>query len=100
MMDNKSDKKTTAKRVIALIGVILLVIMVIATLVVACLKFDGSDKVFKGLISCDIAIPILLWFYIYLYQRAKKTDIELEEKYQKELSDKIKNYKHIDEDKK
>ena len=56
--------KKNGKRIIALAGVILLVGMIVATLVVACLKFEGSDQIFKGLLCCDIAIPILLWFYI------------------------------------
>ena len=74
--------KKNGKRIIALAGVILLVGMIVATLVVACLKFEGSDQIFKGLLCCDIAIPILLWFYIYLYNRARKTDDELEKAYQ------------------
>lgn len=82
--ENKTDKKKMATRVIALLGVILLVGMILATFVVACIKFEGSDRIFKGLLSCDIAIPILLWFYLYLYNRASKTDKELEEKYQKQ----------------
>ena len=87
MTDSKSSKKRF-KQVSALIGVALLLLMIIATLVVACLKFEGSDMVFKGLLCCDIAIPVLLWFYLYLIKRASKTDDELEEKMRKDSQQK------------
>ena len=79
MADSRSGNNKV-KQAAALIGVALLLLMIIATLVVACLKFEGSANVFKGLICCDIAIPVLLWFYLYLLKRASKTDDELEEK--------------------
>lgn len=82
--------KKNGKRIVALVGVILLVGMIVATLVVACLKFEGSGEIFKGLLCCDIAIPILLWLYMYLYHRARKTDDELEKTYQKDKEKKQK----------
>lgn len=78
---NHTSGRKRGKQIAALAGVVLLLTMVIATFVVACLKFDGSDRIFKGLLCCDIAVPILLWFYLYLYNRAGKTDQELAERY-------------------
>lgn len=77
-------KRGNAKRIIALAGVILLGIMIVATLVVACIKFPGSDKVFSGLMCMDIAVPVLLWMYLYLYKRAHAKDMEQEEEAAKE----------------
>ena len=53
------------KRIAALTGVILLIVMVLATLVVACLDFNGSHQVFMALVFCDIAVPVFLWFILH-----------------------------------
>lgn len=53
------------KRIAALTGVILLFVMVLATLVVACLDFNGSHQVFMTLVFCDIAVPVFLWFILH-----------------------------------
>lgn len=54
-----------AKRIAAMLGVILLVVMILATFVVACLNFEGSGQVFMALLLCDIAIPVFLWFILH-----------------------------------
>lgn len=87
-MNNKESKFAKFKRISALIGAIILAVMAIATLVVACLRFPGSDSVFKGLLGLDIAIPVLLWFYLYLLKRAEKTDKELADKSEKKSENK------------
>lgn len=53
------------KRIAALTGVILLIVMVLATLVVACLDFNGSHQLFMALVFCDIAVPVFLWFILH-----------------------------------
>ena len=60
------------KRIFAIIGIILLVALYIATLVVACLDFEGHDAVFQGLLAGSIGIPILLWIYIWLFKKTKE----------------------------
>ena len=54
-----------AKRIAAMLGVILLVVMILATFIVACLNFEGSGQVFMALLLCDIAIPVFLWFILH-----------------------------------
>lgn len=54
-----------ARRIAAMLGVILLVVMILATFVVACLNFEGSGQVFMALLLCDIAIPVFLWFILH-----------------------------------
>lgn len=59
--------KQNGKRIAALICVILLVLLYVATLVVSILDFDGSGQLFASCIAATIVLPILLWIYIFLY---------------------------------
>lgn len=59
--------KDKIKRIGALIGVILLVGAIVATLVMAILGYTFENSVFMGLIIADICLPILLWIYIWLF---------------------------------
>lgn len=67
----KSDKKRTPKQIAALICVVILVCMYIVTLIVACLDFPGSGRLFAACLLATIGLPILLWLYIWLYGRLK-----------------------------
>lgn len=80
----------------ALIGVILLVLLCLATLVTAIFNFDGEGKLFKACLFAAIAVPILIWVYIWLYGAITKKrtmaslfpEVEgLEEAKQKQLKD-------------
>lgn len=51
----------------ALIAVILLVLLYCATLITAIFNFDGSGNLFKACLFATVAVPILLWIYIWLY---------------------------------
>lgn len=51
----------------ALIGVILLAMLFVATLITAIFNFDGEGKLFKAFLFATIAVPILIWVYIWLY---------------------------------
>ncbi len=55
------------KRIGALIGVIILVGTIVATLIMAILGYTFEDSVFMGLVIADICLPILLWIYIWLF---------------------------------
>lgn len=59
--------KRTPKQVAALICVILLAAMYIVTLVVAFLDLGDAGRLFAGCLLATIALPILLWIYIWLY---------------------------------
>ena len=56
------------KRILAWIGIIILVAMYVATLIVAIVDHTHSMMMFKGAVGLTIVIPILIWFYIFLYQ--------------------------------
>lgn len=59
-----------AKRVAAAIGVFLLLALVAATFVVACIDFDGKEQVFSALLLCDIVIPVFLWVILHFFQKS------------------------------
>lgn len=64
---NKKNRKITSKQAVALIGVILLVAMYLVTLVVAIFDQDSSGRLFQACLVATIAIPLLVWVYIWMY---------------------------------
>lgn len=67
----EEHKKKTPKQIAALICVGVLVCMYIITLVVACLDFTGSGRLFAACLVATIGLPILLWIYIWIYGKVK-----------------------------
>ncbi|MDE6712321.1 MAG: hypothetical protein K2K20_01100 [Lachnospiraceae bacterium] len=59
-----------AKRIAAAIGVFLLLALVAATFVVACIDFDGKEQIFSALLLCDIVIPVFLWVILHFFQKS------------------------------
>lgn len=64
--------KKTAKQIAALLGVGLLLLIYVLTLVFAICDFEGSDVMFRACLLGTVIIPILVWGYIYLYDKLKK----------------------------
>lgn len=59
-----------AKRIAAMIGILLLLALVAATFVVACIDFDGKERIFSALLLCDIVIPVFLWVILHFFQKS------------------------------
>lgn len=59
--------KRTPKQIAALFCVLLLVLLYIALLVFALFDFPGADRLFRISLFATIALPLLLWIYIWLY---------------------------------
>ena len=59
--------KKNKKQIAALICVILLVLLYIATLIVALLDFPGSDRMFAACLMATVGLTILLWIYTWVY---------------------------------
>ena len=78
-MKEKKDKKISPKQVAAMICVVLLVGLYVATLIVALLDFPGWDRLFQACLVATIGLPILLWIYIWLYQQIRERKEEKEE---------------------
>lgn len=59
-------KKT--KRILALIGVVLLVMMYACTLIFALVDHSQTMGLFKASVACTIIIPVLLYAYSLVYR--------------------------------
>lgn len=53
------------QRVLAMIGIILLVLLMLSTLAAAI--FDSSGKLFRVSLFLTIFVPILIWGYLWIY---------------------------------
>lgn len=56
-----------SKRIVALTGVSLLVLLYIITLVVAITDNSESGRWFMTCIFATVAVPMLIWIYTWLY---------------------------------
>lgn len=59
-------KKT--KRILALIGVILLVGMYLSTLIFALIKHENASNMLMASIVCTVIVPVLLYAYTLMYR--------------------------------
>ncbi|MCM1539080.1 MAG: hypothetical protein NC254_11875, partial [bacterium] len=64
-MEEKKIKRH--KQIAAIIGIVLLAALYLATFILALCRFDGAFSLFMGALACTIAVPILIWIYIWLY---------------------------------
>ncbi len=65
--------KKTSKQIAALMGVALLVLLYVLLLLFAIFDFEGSEVMFRACLIGTVVIPILLWIYIYLFDKLKKS---------------------------
>lgn len=63
--DNKAGIKP--KQIAAIICIALLVLLYVATLVIALLGFPGYERLLAACLVATIGLPILLWIYIWLF---------------------------------
>ena len=56
------------KGIFAIICIALLVLLYPATLVAAIINPDGNGQVFRGLLALCVAVPILLWIFLYMHK--------------------------------
>lgn len=59
------------KRIIALIGVILLLALYVSTIVLACIGSENAINLLKTAIYATIVVPVLLWAYSFIYKLLK-----------------------------
>lgn len=68
------------KRILAIIGTVLLAAMYLATLFFAVFDTGNSMAMFKASVTCTVLVPILIWGYTVIYRLAKgKDEKELQE---------------------
>lgn len=59
------------KRILALIGVILLLALYAGTLILACVGNKNTLNLLKLAIYATIVVPVLLWAYSFIYKLLK-----------------------------
>lgn len=64
--------KKKSKQIAAWSCIVLLVLLYVATFVIALLDFPGSGALFQSCLVATIGLPILLWIYIWLYGKIKE----------------------------
>ena len=86
MKENKKTKlKRSPKQLAALIGVVLLVALYIVTLLVAIFDPDGSGRLFQACLFATIAVPALIWIYIWMYGKLTNKHTMADPDYLKDL---------------
>ena len=72
-------KKMNAKRIAALIAIILLAALYVVTLIVAIFDQSASGNLFKICLVCTVVVPVLAWIFIWIYGQmtGKKTIADL-----------------------
>lgn len=65
-------KMSRSKRIAALFGVFLLVMLYLVTLLSAFLDFEGSGRLFQACLVATVGVPILLWIYLWLFDKIRK----------------------------
>ena len=63
-----------AKRILALLGAIILVLMYISTLVFALIGSPTAYSLFKASIACTVFLPVMLYAYILVYRVLTRDD--------------------------
>lgn len=63
----KPRKKINSRQVAALVGVALLAAMYLITLAAAIFDQDISGRLFQVCLAGTVAIPLLVWVYIWMY---------------------------------
>ena len=59
------------KRMLAIIGIILLVSLYVITLVLALTDDPNTMAVFRASLYCTFLIPVLIWAYTFIYKLLK-----------------------------
>ena len=63
----KKENKMTAKRIAAILGIILLVALYVITLLVAIFDRSSSGQWFMICLIATVTVPLLIWIYTWMY---------------------------------
>jgi dolichyl-phosphate-mannose--protein O-mannosyl transferase len=59
------------QRILAVIGILLLVALYAATLVLALTDDPATMDLFRASIYCTVIVPVLIWAYSFIYKLLK-----------------------------
>ena len=84
------EKKWNGKRIVALLGVVVLASMYVISLIFAIFARPEAMSLFMGSLACTIFIPIAIYAYIWFYNLFyKKKDDEVSLRELKKLNRRI-----------
>lgn len=98
-MSEQKHKYSNFQRILAMIGVILLISLSICALVFAVIDFPGSGRLSWACLMAAIIMPILLWIWIFIYgQMTRKKTIATfwPESDKSDEADELENDKNIE----
>lgn len=64
------------KRILALLGAVLLLLLYVSTLILAFLDNSASQGLLKLSVACTILVPVLLYAYSMFYRLTHKNDMD------------------------
>lgn len=87
--DTQNKKtKMTSKQIFAIIGIIVLVLLYVATLFAAIFDSSATHALFATCLLATVAIPLLIWIYTWMFgkltNRSTFADFHPEEKGERE----------------
>ena len=88
-MNKKENRKVTSKQIVAWIGIIALVAMYVVTLIVAIINPGEGGRLFQACLVATIAVPLLVWIYVWMYGKLTNKETFADANYFKEDSDNI-----------
>lgn len=62
----------TIKRILAILGIVLLAGMYVLTLVLALTDDPNTMNAFRASVYCTVLVPVLIWAYTFIYRLLKK----------------------------
>lgn len=86
-------KKT--KQIGAIIAILLLVGLYVATLVFALIDSPFAEKMFQTCLFATIAVPILLWLFIWVFKKTDRQKEEMEHTIMEDISEAAKEENHL-----
>lgn len=67
------------KRILALLGVIIIALLYLATFILSFFHYEGSEELLGVCIVATVVIPVLLYIYLWLFRLAQQRDKEKED---------------------
>ena len=59
------------KRILAIIGIVLLVFLYVITIILALTDDPNTMNAFRASVYCTFLVPVLIWAYTFIYKLLK-----------------------------
>lgn len=83
-MNKKEKRKLTSKQIVAWIGIIALASLYLITLIVAIINPGEGGRLFQACLVATIAVPLLVWIYVWMYGKLSGKETFADANYLKE----------------